>query len=577
MRLSKYLIGTLACALVAGCANEDTPAVDNGTQAQEGSSYMAVNLVMSTDAASRAVTDGGFENGSVDESAVDVTKSVFLFYDNNGNYLTSGNISTSDSDVEENKYLKLTVQGQDGENEIERNSNAVIVLGPTTTQPTQVLAVLNGSSSTLVGMSLTEAMTQIASNGIGTAKGDFIMTNSTYIDGSNKIVTATAISGKTKEVGEEGAAAAIDAAKKDPVKIYVERIAAKLTVKSSVTNNEKDLSEGNVLNNKPANMKVVIDGWCANAINTSSYYIKNLDESWLTTAPFTDWKGTYRTFWAKDANYKGSGTADAETSSGDTYKGLTYYSWKEASTAVDKPIYLHENTIDNTYAKVEGGDNVNVTTALIKAHIEYENDEGKYVASNIYKHNGIYYTEQGLKDVIVTSSKDYYWFYTKDGSKYRDPLKAENITFEFEHPETSTTPGDVTVDITKITAPTIEGVTNIILVEGVTSETKVEDATVIAELKKSGYMNNLIGYKNGACYYQIPIEHLSSTSNNEFYGVVRNHSYVLTISDITGIGGAVYDDGEKLPIIPGKEKNYYMAAQLYILAWQVVEQSAVLN
>lgn len=32
MKLSKYLVGTLACALMAACSNEENPAVDNGTQ-----------------------------------------------------------------------------------------------------------------------------------------------------------------------------------------------------------------------------------------------------------------------------------------------------------------------------------------------------------------------------------------------------------------------------------------------------------------------------------------------------------------------------------------------------------------
>ena len=262
MKLSKYLVGTLACALMAACSNEENPAVDNGTQGQEGSSYMAVNLVFSTGSGSRAVTGDSFDNGTEAEGAVSVANSVFLFYDANGNYLTKGNLVASDTDVDKNNdgYLDLTPQ-TDGGN-VESKSNAVIVLGPTTSQPTQMLAVLNGGSSALAGMSLSAAMKAVTSNGIGRDKGSFIMTNSAYVeDGS--IVTATDITGKTKEVGDGGVDAAITAAKNDPAEIYVERVAAKITVTSQVAETGKELSgDGYIVDNTTGTaMRVVIDGW----------------------------------------------------------------------------------------------------------------------------------------------------------------------------------------------------------------------------------------------------------------------------------------------------------------------------
>ena len=569
MKLSKYLVGTLACALMAACSNEENPAVDNGTQGQEGSSYMAVNLVMSAETGSRAVTDGGYENGTEDEGAVKIASSVFLFYDAAGNYLTKGNIvADANNDATSDGFLDLNSESQDKSNELESKSNAVIVLGPTASQPTQVLAVLNGGNSALAGLSLSQAIEQTTQFGLGTDKGSFLMTNSSYISGSN-IITATTIDPATnlKETPEEAKA---DGA---PVDIYVERVAAKLTVKESVS--EKELSgDGYVLDNATgAAMKVVIDGWCANATNESSYYVKNLNDSWIGTAPFTNWTGTHRTFWAEDMNYSGKG----DYQDGPTYTGLQYKKWTEATKKANDVEYIFENTINNDDAQVEGGDNTNVTTVLVAAHIMYKTSgDEKYQRDNIYKHNGVFYTEKGLKDVIVASC-DYYWFYTKDGNKAWTPLKADDVTFSFSNPTSTINPGEVTVDVTAITKPTIDGVTDIVLVKGEGTESETDATKAIAALKGSIYTQNLMGYKNGACYYQIPIEHLSSAAGNEFYGVVRNHSYVLTISDITGIGGAVYDPDKVLPPIPGKDKNYYMAAKLNVLAWKVVEQSAVLN
>lgn len=566
MKFSRFLVGTLACALMTACSNEENPAVDNGTQGQEGSSYMAVNLVMSAETGSRAVTDGGYENGTEDEGAVKIASSVFLFYDAAGNYLTKGNIvADANNDATSDGFLDLI---NSESNELESKSNAVIVLGPTASQPTQVLAVLNGGNSALAGLSLSQAIEQTTQSGLGTDKGSFLMTNSSYISGSN-IITATTIDPATnlKETPEEAKA---DGA---PVDIYVERVAAKLTVKES--KKEAELSgDGYVLDNATgATMKVVIDGWCANATNESSYYVKNLNDSWIGTAPFTNWTGTHRTFWAEDMNYTGGG----DYPDGATYTGLQYKKWTEATKEADDVEYIFENTINNDDAQVEGGDNTNVTTVLVAAHIMYKTSgDETYQQGNIYRHNGVFYTEKGLKDVIVAGC-DYYWFYTKDGNKTWTPLKADDVTFSFSNPTSTINPGEVTVDVTAITKPTIVGGTDIVLVKGEGTESETDATEAIAALKGSIYTQNLMGYKNGACYYQIPIEHLSSAAGNEFYGVVRNHSYVLTISDITGIGGAVYDPDKVLPPIPGKDKNYYMAAKLNVLAWKVVEQSAVLN
>lgn len=574
MKLSKYLVGTLACTLFAACSNEENPAVDNGAQGQEGSSYMAVNLVFSTGSGSRAVTDEGFDNGTDAEGAVSVNNSVFLFYDANGNYLTKGNLVSSDTDVDKNNdgYLDLTPQADGGN--VESKSNAVIVLGPTTSQPTQMLAVLNGGSSALAGMSLSAAMEAVTSNGIGSAKGNFIMTNSAYISSSN-IVTATDITGKTKEVGDDGVDAAITAAKNDPAEIYVERVAAKITVTSQVAETGKELSgDGYIVDNTTGTaMRVVIDGWCENAYNASSYYIKNLNESWIGTAPFTDWTGDHRTYWAQDANYTGSNTYP----DGATYAGLQYHSWSDATNKSGTSVYVHENTIDNTFVNVEGDDNANVTTVLVAAHIDYKkaDDENWTTNANIYKQNGVYYTEDVLKQNIVASG-DYYWYYTADERAHHVALDADDVTMTFTEPDDAT-PGSVTVTVSDITVPSTISANNPVLVKGDNSTTSVEETTVIAALNASAYTQNLVGYKKGACYYQIPIEHLGGTTGNEFYGVVRNHSYQLTITDITDIGGPIYNPDKDLPLIPGEDKNYYMAARLNVLAWKVISQSAVLN
>ena len=530
---------------------------------------MAVNLVMSTDAASRAVTDGGFADGTDTEGGVSVKESLFLFYDKDGNFVAPGRIMSNDEFLSLQDPTNVTPEGN-----IEKT--AIVAVGPTTTKPAQVLAILNcGTSPSINNLPLNQALEETVEKISGEEKGDFLMTNSVYVS-NEKIVTATPVL-ETNFVDDPQKAATTNA-----VDIYVERVAAKLEVKVKDNNKESGALTGKSLNLETGtSMQVEIDGWCANAINTESYYIKKLEGNWVTTAPFNDWMGTFRTFWALDKNYTGNNT--------DT--GLSYKSWNDAKGNTASSVYLHENTIDNSktsdaynYVNIEGGDKANVTTVLVAAHIEYkEQDDSDWKTGDIFKYNGVYYTADVMKQNIV-SSGNYYWYYTSNDTEHWDALDVESDTEKGAKVEFKSTtgssgdPDDVTIDVT-ITKPVISGVeaSAIKLVQGEGSKTEVQLTEAQDNLEKSPYTQNLIGYKNGACYYQIPIEHLSSVANNEFYGIVRNHWYELTITGITDIGGAVFNPDAELPIIPGKETNYYMSARLNILSWKVVKQEAELN
>ena len=83
----------------------------------------------------------------------------------------------------------------------------------------------------------------------------------------------------------------------------------------------------------------------------------------------------------------------------------------------------------------------------------------------------------------------------------------------------------------------------------------------------------------GLLYFCVPIEHLNPISTGGTlevgnYGVVRNHWYDITVSDIKGTGTGIYDPDE--PIVPGdKTPNWYLAAKININAWHKVAQNGV--
>ena len=84
--------------------------------------------------------------------------------------------------------------------------------------------------------------------------------------------------------------------------------------------------------------------------------------------------------------------------------------------------------------------------------------------------------------------------------------------------------------------------------------------------------------KDGMTYYFTPIRHLAQNKTEMgYYGVVRNHSYRITINTISGFGTPVYNPDEVIdPVIP-KDTETFLAARINVLSWRVVPSSVDLN
>ena len=94
-------------------------------------------------------------------------------------------------------------------------------------------------------------------------------------------------------------------------------------------------------------------------------------------------------------------------------------------------------------------------------------------------------------------------------------------------------------------------------------------------------------FHKGAMYYAIPVQHkLGKTfgdmvqinkENVEYalgqFGVVRNHWYRLTVNTIGSIGIPV--DNPDQPIIPDPEDDYYIAIEIVVLPWHVIDNGIV--
>lgn len=575
------LISIALLSLAMACSKENVTSNQGGSDANQ---YMAVDIAMSVGSSTKAPSD--YRDGSEAESTVNVKNSIFLFYDAYGNFLTSGVISATEGSVDENGNLKLTTNNQSGY--VEKESKAVIVLGPTRLRPALVLAVLNyDNCDALRNLSLADAHTQVDNRAISTEAGKFTMTNSVYVDGKN-IVNATPIAASSvKETKEE--------ALKTPVQIYVEREVAKVNMKAK--DGLKQTAEGkicfetpnaeSVLDGVKVSARIVVDGWAANAFNTTSYLVKDVPTLWLVTNPFANWydEAAKRTFWAQDPNYSGSEeyvfgrTPEDEPG---TYKNVKYLSWNDAAqNKVDSYNYMYENTTDKASARVNGGELANVPTILIAAHVETAKTGAAWERQDIYKFGGLFYTNDALNNYAAEQilKGKLHWEYTtaeglKTASVLPDQVKAKFVA------NVADNSGSVKVEVEALTAPA----------EGAKLMKEGEPASVIESADwaktvedilngENGFniaKKELVCFKNGMCYYQVPIKH-NQAAEDVAYGTVRNHIYELTLSKIAKIGNPVFNPEEKLVLIPGEEKNYYVSAELKILKWRVITQDVVIE
>lgn len=578
MKTSK-LISIALLSIAVACSKENVTPDQGGSDANQ---YMAVNIAMPGGASTKAPADN-YRDGTEAESTVNVNNSIFLFYDAYGNYLTAGTISATDGSVDANGNLQLTTNPS---NYVEKDSKAVIVLGPTKIRPALVLAVLNyDKCNTLKNLSLADVHAHVDNNAISTEAGKFTMTNSVYVDGKN-VVNATPISASSvKETKED--------ALKSPVQIYVEREAVKVNMKAKDGLNKT--AEGKiyfetanaeyVLDGVKVAARIVVDGWAVNAFNTTSYLVKNVPASWIATSPFANWyeEAAKRTFWAQDPNYSGSEDyifgRDPKDEPG-TYKNVQYLSWNEATANnVDSYSHMYENTADKASAKVNGGELANVPTILIAAHVEMAKAGAAWENPDLYKFGGLFYTNTSLKNYAaeqILKNKLHWEYTTTEGAKTAAMLPDQiKIDFVANIVDNS---GSVKIKVAGVTAPaadaTLKNADNT-AIESANWAKAVEDI-LNGETGFNVAKNELVCYKNGMCYYQVPIKH-NQAVDAVAYGTVRNHIYELTLSKIAKLGNPVFNPNEKLVLIPGEEKNYYVSAELKILKWRVVTQDVVIE
>lgn len=593
MKKKAFFLPLLAALAMVGCSSDEI--VDNGGN-NSGKftgdvAYMTVNIqdVNTT----RSTTDGGYEFGDADEHAVNNAR--FFFFDANGTFVTEASVWRG---------------GEDGTNSpngnIEYIGKNVIVLDNLTEKglPSYLLTVLNApafeAKATL--KETAESLTQWAS----TVEGNFVMSTSSYLSGSaehDKFCYATEVKPtdfKKQPVPTTGPELGVT--------VYVERLAAKVELglgdafKATATNGMYKITatvagnpndEENPNDKGTTDLYVKFDGWALNATAKESYLSKQLESSWLTTAPFTNWciKDDFRSYWAKSYVYGKTPNADV----------LNYMKQSElAENGMEGPKYCNENT--NKASIISQGEGAQktlissaVTSVLVKATICDEKGNGL----DLVRYNGLMFKKDDFMQYVLN---------TIDLGAGKLNLWVKTDVTVDNGDETTTT----TTTYKQIGAESVklgykgDNASNVVVKsnlketddagETITYYYKEDDAYTAYESYEAAQtaLDNLLtnvtiigeAFTGGAMYYNIPIEHLNAPLGTAFdgtqegyYGVVRNHWYKLTINSLVNLGHGLFvpEDGEEIeevPIVPEDPKDaYYLGAQINILSWKIVNQS----
>lgn len=550
MKLSGFLVGTLACTLFAACSNEENSAINSGQE--EGQlSYVAVNIVNANPTGSR-VEGGKYENGKGPENTI--TKARFYLFNASGNPYT---VTTNEADGAEtgSNYVDITTledQGKDEPNVESIKKGVLVFKGTTTELPTSIVAVLNPPATLTGSKSLSDLQTAIADYSSITS---FVMSNSVYASEGTKVV-ATDIVGKVAQSKEDAEA--------NPVDIYVERVLAKVRVTFSNADNENQYKVSE--DGEPAVYAKIL-GWAVTRTADKSNLLKDIVPTWDNTTLGFIWNDEpfHRSYWATTP-----ATVTLEKKSQDEIINDQKPTTPEGATNISVQRYCQENTKADEHTEVvvvaqlvneEGNPNP------IYKYFGEEHDSEKDILTLIAnKYNNVYYTRTGGTS-LSGGGTEY---------EYESFITPDNIHFEATTPETG---GEDYEAIAQLDDDALDGVTIYIENPDYTgsNEKYIELADAEATINEELAKNPAQIAKEGYVYYYTPIKHLGTTGSTGEYGVVRNHIYDVTITDIKGYGTPIFDPDKDIDTTHPSNEEVYIAARINVLSWRVVSSEVTLE
>ncbi len=597
MKKFTMLSSVLATALmltVASCSSEDVAGGDS--QNDKGTtSFLAVNIEnVGSAPASRSYDQGGgtYEDGTGTESTINKVR--FYFFNGDGTpYLLVNNDPTNNQSV---NYLDQTVEtaGDDHDHTAEIKTKAVLVLkGETKAIPASVIAVINpGVLDNTTLKSGTMTLSELRTSATGTKFYDetngFVMSNSVY-ESAGQDVCSTPVANNVF--------ASSEAALKKPVDIYVERVNAKVNAKIDadyVRTNETEkawsknaegkyqINVGNIdvttyaenTNATPTTktypVYAVVQGWQVADANGKAEVCKQINTAWyageLGISPWTT-SDYHRCFWSKSVPFNFGAQGGVNHPVNPKFENIKLSLSGDFSTT---PVYTLPNTPTEVIANPTTSLNT-LTKLIVAAKLVYLDKDGKYKPAQVCQYRGLTYLgEEAVKKQIVGGFAKYFKKTTTESGDVYKSIEASDIAFKTVVPGS---PESSEVKNYEVVATLASTVGDLYVKNGETWTKASKDDVNAALAKETAQVRST----DGATYYYTPIKHLGEAGKLGEYGIVRNHSYLVTIQNIKGFGTPVYDPKKEIdPMIPSDE-NTYLAASVKVLSWRVVSSKVNLD
>ena len=587
----------LASALmltVASCSSDDV----TGGDAQNGkgaTSYLAVNIEnVGSAPASRAYDQGNgtYEDGTDAESKINKVRFYFFNGDGTPYLLVNKNSENQPVNYLEQELGPEDMDGNDHDHTVETKTKAMLVLnGETKAVPASVIAVINPEvldNTTLHSgtMTLSELRTSAIGSKFYDTTNGFVMSNSVY-ESAGQDVCSTPVANNVF--------ASSDAALKKPVDIYVERVNAKVNAKIDadyVRTNETEkawsknaeskyqINVGNIdvttyaenTNATPTTTKypvyAVVQGWQLADVDGKAELCKQINTSWyagqLGISPWTT-SDYHRCFWSKSVPITMG--AGGNNPVNPTFNGITQSLSDAFSTT---PVYTLPNTPTEVIANPTTSLNT-LTKLIVAAKLVYKDKNGEYHPAQICQYRGLTYLgEEAVKKQIVGGFARYFKKTTTESGDVYKSIEASDIAFKTVVPGSPESSGVKNYEVVATLASTVGD----LYVKNGDAWTIASKDDVNAALAKETAQ---VRTADGATYYYTPIKHLGDAGKLGEYGIVRNHSYQVTIQNIKGFGTPVYDPKKEIdPMIPSDE-NTYLAASIKVLSWRVVSSKVDLD
>ena len=481
----------------------------------------------------------------------------------------------------------VETDGNDHDHTAETKTKAVLVLnGETKAVPASVIAVINPEvldNTTLQSgtMTLSELRTSATGSTFYDKTNGFVMSNSVY-ESAGQDVCSTPVANSVFATSED--------AMKNPVDIYVERVNAKVNAKIDADYQRTGETEKAWTKNADGKYQIevgsidvttyadntnaaptkntypvyaVVQGWQLADADGKAEVCKQIKTSWyageLGISPWTT-SDYHRCFWSKSVPFTSGAQGGANHPVNPKFTDITQSLSGEFSA---EPVYTLPNTPDQVVTNPTTSLNT-LTKLIVAAKLVYKDKNGNYNPAQVCQYRGLTYLgEDAVKKQIVGGFAKYF---KKTATGYQS-IEASDITFK-------TVPGSSEVKDYEVVATLASNVGELYVKDGETTYKTVSKDDVNAALAKEEAQ---VRSTDGATYYYTPIKHLGDAGKLGEYGIVRNHSYQVTIQNIKGFGTPVYDPKKEIdPMIPSDE-NTYLAASIKVLSWRVVSSKVDLD